>query len=246
MERTVSCPFLWLIYGNICETCINTSLVYQWSQLGINWYLHSSFNWTSTVYGLMKVGFNNFHWDTSVLGAQTAVHSCIWKCWGWKVAISNACHWKSPLLMCTWHYARTKLGLFLDLQELAPTVTITESLRRTRQHRKSQELLYLSVAVNLNLQTVLNFVLKFCRMLLRSCKCVCHEIKCFNVSVSVLPSMLPQRTAVTTRRVTVEVCIFVFVFDLCKSIRQLCTGVTCRYQVHVFIHKKMNSLSLSH
>lgn len=96
MERTVSCPFLWWIYGNIWETCINTSLVYQWSQLGINWYLHSSFNGTSTVCGLMKVGFNNFYWDTSVLGGQTAVHSCVWICWEWKVAISNACHWKSP------------------------------------------------------------------------------------------------------------------------------------------------------
>lgn len=133
--------------------------------------------------------------------------------------------------MCTWLHARTKLGLFLDLQELAPTFTIS-------QHRKSQELLYLSMAVNLELQTVVNFDLKFCRMLLRSCKCMCHECKCFNVSVPFLPSMFPQRTAVMTKRVTVEVCILVIVFDLCKSIIQWCTGVTCRYQVRVFIHKK--------
>lgn len=85
---------------------------------------------------------------------------------------------------------------------------------------------------------VLNFDLIFCRMLLRSCKCVCHECKCINVSVPFLPSMFPQRIAVMTRRVTVEVCILVFVLDLCKSIIQLCTGVTCRYQVRVFIQKK--------
>lgn len=40
---------------------------------------YSSFNGTSTVCGLMKVGCNNLHWDTSVLGGQTAVHSCVWK-----------------------------------------------------------------------------------------------------------------------------------------------------------------------
>lgn len=50
--------------------------------------------------------------------------------------------------------------------------------------------------------------------------------------------MLPKRTAAMTRRVTVAVCILVFVFGRHKFIRQLCTGVMCRYQVQVFIHKK--------
>jgi len=40
-----------------------------------------------------------------------------------------------------------------------------------------------------------------------------------------------------TRRATVEVCILVFDFDLCMSIRKLCTGVTCRYQVHIYTPK---------
>lgn len=48
-----------------------------------------------------------------------------------------------------------------------------------------------------------------------------------------------------TRRVTVAVCILVFVFGRHKIIRQLCTGVICRYQVQVFIHKKISKLSLS-
>lgn len=138
----------------------------------LNWNLHSRWNGTTTLCGLVKVGCDYLYWNTSVLCGQTAVHSCVWKSWEWEDDISYAFHRKPLHSICIWPWERTKLGLLLSISGLTGTCSHSYYIPKKSKSAQKKPRMALSLFINPELQPEFrrSFSLKCCRMLLRSCK----------------------------------------------------------------------------
>lgn len=125
---------------------------------------------------------------------------------------------------------------FLDLRELAPTVTITTSLRKASQHRKNQEWHFPYLLI-LSWEFRRSFSLKCCRMLLRSCKMCSVKL---GVLMFLTFSVAPEDCSNDQESYCcgLHSC-------LCVWSPQDHQTIVHRCDMQVFIHKKMSKLSLS-